>query len=170
MWLKHYLSRMEIAKRTVQRWLANSSFLESPRAARRRRPSLIDPYKRYVIADVARGISQWLAALQRTHSSRLQGFIQSYVSSLSRDITGYPQSDSTQVGFIETPKPVHKSVPIIACTAGKASLHGVLRGCLCINQRSWMRQQPRKNWHLIRQASPKRQKSLYGLAQAFHAQ
>jgi transposase len=40
-------SRIGIAGRTVQRWLAHGSFPEARR--RRRRPSLIDPYERYVL-------------------------------------------------------------------------------------------------------------------------
>jgi len=40
-------SRVGIAERTVHRWLAHGSFPEARR--RRRRPSLIDPYERYVL-------------------------------------------------------------------------------------------------------------------------
>jgi transposase len=40
-------SRMGIGERTVHRWLAHGSFPEARR--RRRRPSLIDPYERYVL-------------------------------------------------------------------------------------------------------------------------
>ena len=40
-------SRVGISGRTVQRWLAHGSFPEARR--RRRRPSLIDPYERYVL-------------------------------------------------------------------------------------------------------------------------
>ena len=39
-------SRVGIGERTVHRWLAHGSFPEARR--RRRRPSLIDPYERYV--------------------------------------------------------------------------------------------------------------------------
>jgi transposase len=40
-------SRIGISGRTVHRWLAHGSFPEARR--RRRRPSLIDPYERYVL-------------------------------------------------------------------------------------------------------------------------
>ncbi len=40
-------ARVGISGRTVQRWLAHGSFPEARR--RRRRPSLIDPYERYVL-------------------------------------------------------------------------------------------------------------------------
>ena len=40
-------SRIGISGRTVQRWLGHDSFPEARR--RRRRPSLIDPYERYVL-------------------------------------------------------------------------------------------------------------------------
>jgi transposase len=40
-------SRIGLSGRTVQRWLAHGSFPEARR--RRRRPSLIDPYERYVL-------------------------------------------------------------------------------------------------------------------------
>jgi len=40
-------SRIGVSGRTVQRWLAHGSFPEARR--RRRRPSLIDPYERYVL-------------------------------------------------------------------------------------------------------------------------
>src|SRR5712691_11083551 len=40
-------SRVGIGKRTVHRWLAHGSFPEA--RPRRRRPSLIDPYERYVL-------------------------------------------------------------------------------------------------------------------------
>ena len=41
-------SRMRIGERTVHRWLAHGSFPEARQ--RRRRPSLIDPYERYLIS------------------------------------------------------------------------------------------------------------------------
>ena len=41
-------SRVGIGERTVHRWLAHGSFPEARR--RRRRPSLIDPYERYVLS------------------------------------------------------------------------------------------------------------------------
>jgi transposase len=49
-------SRIGVSGRTVQRWLAHGCFPEARR--RRRRPSLIDPYERYVL--------QWWQAGNRT--------------------------------------------------------------------------------------------------------
>jgi len=62
-------SRIGISGRTVQRWLAHGSFPEARR--RRRRPSLIDPYERYVL--------QWWQAgnrngLQLYRELRAQGY------------------------------------------------------------------------------------------------
>jgi hypothetical protein len=71
-------SRVGLSGRTVQRWLAHGSFPEARR--RRRRPSLIDPYERYVPPVVASGKPQWLTTVSRTDSPRIQGFIQSHVS------------------------------------------------------------------------------------------
>ena len=62
-------ARIGISGRTVQRWLAHGSFPEARR--RRRRPSLIDPYERYVL--------QWWQAgnrngLQRQPDSQARGY------------------------------------------------------------------------------------------------
>jgi transposase len=62
-------SRMGIGERTVWRWLSHGSFPEARR--RRRRPSLIDPYERYVLTRWQEGCRN---GLQLHRELRAQGY------------------------------------------------------------------------------------------------
>jgi transposase len=106
-------SRVGIGERTVYRWLTHGSFPEARR--RRRRPSLIDPYERYVRRLVARGQPEWVTALPRTDLSWLQGFIQSHVQ-LPGDLAN-PSVTLIQVVSSETAKA--QEHPFVTCAAGK---------------------------------------------------
>ena len=83
-----------ISGRTVQRWLANSSFPEARR--RRRRPSLIDPYERYVL--------HWW------HEGNHNGL------QLYRDLRaqGYKGSSKAIYRYLERLRTPHRPVPLEA--------------------------------------------------------
>ena len=99
-------SRVGIGERTVHRWLAHGSFPEARR--RRRRPSLIDPYERYVF--------QWW---QEGHRNGLQLYrelkAQGYKGS-SKAMYNYlatlraPQSNSSKSSPLKAQE--RKSVPL----------------------------------------------------------
>src|SRR6266699_2072049 len=86
---------------------------------------------------MAGGIPEWLTALQRTHSSRLQGFTQSHVQ-LSSDLTD-TSIRLTQVACIETARA--QECPLVACTAGKL----LCTACylvVCVSTREAGREEP----------------------------
>lgn len=93
--------RIGVSGRTVQRWLAHGSFPEARR--RRRRPSLIDPIRALRTPVVVRGKPQWLTALSKTDSPRIQRFIQGHVS-LSGEATDTSKTLIRVVVPVETTK------------------------------------------------------------------
>lgn len=106
-------SRIGISGRTGKLWLRNGSFPEARR--RRRRPSLIDPYERYILSRWQEGCASRLTVLPRTDSSRIQRVTQSYVP-----VSGEAADPSTTligVGPIETAKV--QECPFVTCTPGK---------------------------------------------------
>jgi transposase len=99
-------SRVGIGERTVHRWLAHGSFPEARR--RRRRPSLIDPYERYVF--------QWWQEGHRNGSQlyrelKAQGYkgsskaMYNYLATLRA-----PRSNSSKSSPLKSQEP--KSVPL----------------------------------------------------------
>ena len=64
-------SRVGIGERTVRRWLAHGSFPEARQ--RRRRPSLIDPYERYVIQRLQQGCQNGSQLYRELRAQGYQG-------------------------------------------------------------------------------------------------
>src|SRR5260370_30068906 len=106
-------SRIGLGERTVHRWLAHGSFPEARQ--RRRRPSLIDPYERYVISRWQEGSRLGSQLYRELTAEALQGFTQSHVQ-LSSDLTD-TSIRLTQVASIETARAEKRS--LTACTVGK---------------------------------------------------
>ncbi len=89
-------SRVGIGERTVHRWLAYGSFPEAKR--RRRRPSLIDPYERYVL--------QWW------HEGNRNG-LQLYRELTSRGYKGSSKAMYNYLATLRTPQSDSpKSIPL----------------------------------------------------------
>src|SRR5260370_6709075 len=106
-------SRIGLGERTVHRWLAHGSFPEARQ--RRRRPSLIDPYERYVISRWQEGSRLGSQLYRELTAETLQGFTQTHVH-LSSDLTD-TSIRLTQVASIETARAETRS--LTACTVGK---------------------------------------------------
>ncbi len=152
-------SRIGIAGRTVQRWLAHGSFPEARR--RRRRPSLIDPYERYVL--------QWWQAGNRTG---LQ---------LYRELTaqGYKGSSKAMYRYLErlrTPQrhalgslsssKLQRRKRVLVSPAPLENFSAQRATWLFVCQPEKLDQTQQNELALIRQASPSAE-AAYRLAQAF---
>src|SRR5258708_20579898 len=89
-------SRVGIGERTVHRWLAHGSFPEARQ--RRRRPSLIDPYERYVL--------KWW---QEGHRNGLQ----LYRELKAQGYKGSPKAMYNYLATLRTPQPDSpESIPL----------------------------------------------------------
>src|SRR5260370_21844289 len=89
-------SRVGIGERTVHRWLRNGSWTFARR--RRRRPSLIDPYERYVL-------SRWQEGYQ--NGSQL------YKELTAQGYTGSPKAMYNYLATLRTPQSdASKSIPL----------------------------------------------------------
>ncbi len=152
-------SRIGIAGRTVQRWLAHGSFPEARR--RRRRPSLIDPYERYVL--------QWWQAGNRN------GF------QLYRALTaqGYRGSSKAMYRYLErlrtpqrhslgssSPSKPHRRKRVLASPAPLENFSAQRATWLFVRQPEKLDETQHNELALIRQASPSAE-AAYHLAQAF---
>ncbi len=152
-------SRIGIAGRTVQRWLAHGSFPEARR--RRRRPSLIDPYERYVL--------QWWQAGNRN------GF------QLYRALTaqGYRGSSKAMYRYLErlrtpqrhslgssSPSKPHRRKRVLASPAPLENFSAQRATWLFVRQPEKLDETQHNELALIRQASPSAEAAYY-LAQAF---
>jgi transposase len=87
-------SRIGIGARTVHRWLHNGSFPEARQ--RRRRPSLIDPYERYVL--------QWWQRGNRNGS-------QLYRELTDQGYRGSPKAMYNYLATLRTPEPYSPTSP-----------------------------------------------------------
>lgn len=151
-------SRMGIGERTIHRWLAHGSFPEA--RLRRRRPSLIDPYERFVI-------SRWQEGYRNgTH--------------LYKELTaqGYKGSSKAMYNYLATlrapqsdvPKPLPskprepKSVPPLSVPLGNFSARRAT--WLFVHQPEKLDETQQQELALMRQASPNAE-AAYSLAQAF---
>ncbi len=151
-------SRVGIGERTVYRWLRNGSFPEARR--RRRRPSLMDPYERYVLS--------WWQEGNSTGS-------QLYQELTSRGYKGSPKAMYNYLATLRTPqvcsstsspsKPQErKSIPPPPAPLENFSAQRATWLFVCQPEKLDERQQA--ELALIRQASPHAE-SAYCLAQAF---
>ncbi len=152
-------SRIGISGRTVQRWLAHGSFPEARR--RRRRPSLIDPYERYVL--------QWW---QQGNRTGLQ---------LYRELTaqGYKGSSKAMYRYLErlrTPQwhalgsssssKRQRRKRVLASPAPLENFSAQRATWLFVCQPEKLDETQHNELALIRQASPSAE-AAYRLAQAF---
>ena len=151
-------SRIGIGERTVHRWLHNGSFPEARR--RRRRPSLIDPYERYVL--------QWWQEGNR-HGAQL------YRDLTSRGYNGSSKAMYNYLASLRTPRAhssksspsksqERKSVPSSPAPLENFSAQRATWLFVCQPEKLGETQQ--KELALIRQASPSAE-TAYCLAQAF---
>src|SRR5260370_21564179 len=151
-------SRMRIGERTVHRWLAHGSLPEARQ--RRSRPSLIDPYERYVISRWQEG-SRLGSQLYRELTA--QGYkgspkaMYNYLATLRTPQSDTPRSlQSNPRGRKSVPSP---PAPLENFSARRATW-------LFVRQRDDLDEAQQKELGLIRQASPSAE-AAYGLAQAF---
>ena len=151
-------SRIGISGRTVQRWLAHGSFPEARR--RRRRPSLIDPYERYVLKWWQGGNRNGSQLYRELISRGYKGSSKAMYNSLATLRT--PQSDSSK----STPsRPrARKSIPSSPAPLENFSAQRATWLFVCQPEKLDERQQA--VLALIRQASPSAE-TAYSLAQAF---
>jgi transposase len=151
-------SRVGRGERTVHRWVRNGSFPEARR--RRRRPSLIDPYERYVLSWWQEGNRKG-AQLYRELTSR-----------------GYRGSSKAMYNYLATLRTPHstppksplprqrerKSIPSLPAPLENFSAQRATWLFVCQPEKRDERQ--KRELTLIRQASPSAE-TAYGLAQAF---
>ena len=150
--------RVGIGERTVYRWLAHGSFPEARR--RRRRPSLIDPYERYVISRWHEGRHSGSQLYQELRAKGYKGSRRALYSYLVTLRT--PQADASRW---PPPKPQeHKSIPSSPLPLENFSARRATRLFVCQPEKLDEIQQ--EELRLIRQASPSAE-TAYGLAQAF---
>ncbi len=151
-------SGVGIGERTVHRWLRNGSFPEARR--RRRRPSCIDPYERYVLNWWQEGnrngaqLYRELTAQGYKGSSRA---MYSYLATLrTPQVRSSKSSPSKPQGRKSTP---WSPAPLENFSAQRATW-------LFVCQPEKLDQRQQAELALIRQASPSAE-TAYGLAQAF---
>ncbi len=151
-------SRIGIGERTVHRWLRNGSFPEARR--RRRRPSLIDPYERYVL-------SRW------QEGSRLGS--QLYKELTAQGYKGSPKAMYNYLVTLRTPQSdAPKSIPlkprrrksVPSPPAPLENFSAQRATWLFVCQPEKLDQMQQEELMLIRQASSSAE-AAYGLAQAF---
>jgi len=151
-------SRVGVGERTVYRWLTRGSFPEARR--RRRRPSLIDSYERYVLS--------WWQEGNRNGSQ------------LYRELTsrGYKGSSRAMYNYLATLRPSHvrsskpspskpevrKSIPSLPVPLENFSAQRATWLFVC--QPEQLDERQKRELGLIKQASPSAEMA-YRLAQAF---
>jgi transposase len=151
-------SRIGISGRTVHRWLAHGSFPEARR--RRRRPSLIDPYERYVLNWWQEGNRNGLQLYRELTSRGYKGSSKAMYNYLATLRT--PQSDAPPSAPLKQQR--HKSVPSLPVPLENFSAQRATWLFIC--QPEKLDQIQQEELMLIRQASPSAE-AAYGLAQAF---
>ena len=151
-------SRVGIGERTVHRWLAHSSFPEAK--LRRRRPSLIDPYERYVLKwwqEGHRNGSQLYGELKAQGYKGSPKAMYNYLATLRT-----PQPDSSRPIPLKPQKP--RSVPPSPAPLENYSARHAT--WLFVRQPNDLDEMEQKELGLIRAASPSAE-DAYRLAQAF---
>jgi len=151
-------SRVGIGERTVHRWLAHGSFPEARR--RRRRPSLIDPYERYVFQwwqEGHRNGSQLYRALKTQGYKGSSKAMYNYLATLRA-----PRSNSSKSSPLKSQEP--KSVPLSPAPLENFSARRAT--WLFVRQPDELDETQQKELALICQASPSAE-AAYRLVQAF---
>lgn len=151
-------SRIGIGERTVRRWLAHGSFPEARR--RRRRPSLIDPYERYVLTwwqeDTRNGLQLYRELTARGYKGSPKAMY-NYLATLRT-----PQSLSSR----STPSKQQERQAIPSSPAPLENFSAQRATWLFVCQPEKLDEMQQKELALIRQASPSAE-TAYGLAQGF---
>ncbi len=151
-------SRVGVGKRTVHRWLAHGSFPEARQ--RRRRPSLIDPYGRYVLMWWQKGNRN---GAQLYRELTVQGYkgsrkaMYNYLATLRT-----PQAHPSKLSLAKPQG--HQSIPSSSAPLENFSAQRATWLFLC--QPENLDEMQQEELTLIRQASPSTE-TAYGLAQAF---
>jgi transposase len=151
-------SRIGISGRTVQRWLAHGSFPEARR--RRRRPSLIDPYERYVLQWWQEGNRNGLQLYRELRAQGYKGSSKAMYRYLERLRT--PQRSSLGVTPSQPQRPkggLAEPAPLENFSARRATW-------LFVRQLEDLDETQQRELALIRQASPSAE-AAYRLVQAF---
>jgi transposase len=151
-------SRIGISGRTVQRWLAHGSFPEARR--RRRRPSLIDPYERYVLQWWQAGNRNGLQLYRELRAQGYKGSSKALYRYLERLRT--PQRHSLGV----TPSKPQRRKSVLASPAPLENYSARRATWLFVCHPQELDETPHNELALIRQASPSAE-AAYRLAQAF---
>ncbi len=151
-------SRVGIGERTVRRWLAHGSFPEARQ--RRRRPSLIDPYERYVIQRLQQGCQNGSQLYRELRAQGYQGSRKAMYNYLATLRTR--QSDSPQLAPLKRRE--RKSVPLSPAPLENFSAQRATWLFVCHPDKLDETQQ--KELALIRAACPSAE-AAYRLAQAF---
>jgi transposase len=151
-------SRIGISGRTVQRWLAHGSFPEARR--RRRRPSLIDPYERYVLQWWRAGNRNGLQLYRALTAQGYKGSSKAMYRYLERLRTPHRHS----VGV--TPSNPHRRKSVQASPAPLENFSAQRATWLFVCPLDELDETQLHELALIRQASPSAE-AAYRLAQAF---
>ena len=151
-------SRIGISGRTVQRWLAHGSFPEARR--RRRRPSLIDPYERYVREWWQAGNRNGLQLYRALTAQGYKGSSKAMYRYLERLRT--PQRHSAGVA----PAKPQKRMRVLTSPAPLENFSARRATWLFVCQPDELVETQQHELALIRQASPSAE-AAYRLAQAF---
>jgi transposase len=150
--------RVGRGERTVYRWLAHGSFPQARR--RRRRPSLIDPYERYVISRWHEGRHSGSQLYQELRAKGYKGSRRAMYNYLVTLRT--PQADASRWPPLKPQE--HKSIPSSPLPLENFSARRATRLFVC--QPEKLDEMQQVELRLIRQASPSAE-TAYGLAQAF---
>ena len=151
-------SRIGLSGRTVQRWLAHGSFPEARR--RRRRPSLIDPYERYVLQWWQAGNRNGLQLYRALTAQGYKGSSKAMYRYLERLRT--PQRHS--VGVI--PSKPHRRKNVQVAPAPLENFSAQRATWMFVRHPDELDETQHHELALIRQASPNAEAG-YRLAQAF---
>jgi transposase len=151
-------SRVGIGERTVHRWLRNGSFPEARR--RRRRPSLIDPYERYVLTWWQEGNRNGLQLYRELTSRGYKGSSKAMYNYLATLRT--PQARSSK--SLPSKPRGRESIPSLPAQLENFSAQRATWLFMC--QPEKLDEMQQKELALIRQASPSAATTYY-LAQAF---
>ena len=151
-------SRAGIGERTVHRWLAHDSFPETRR--RRRRPSLIDPYERYVISRWQEGCHTGSQLYRELTAQGYKGSPKAMYNYLT--ILRPPQSDSPKLAPLK--RRVRKSVSLSPAPLENFAARRATWLFVC--QPDELDETQQKERALIKQASPSAE-AAYRFTQAF---
>jgi transposase len=150
-------SRIGIGERTVYRWLAHGSFPEAKQ--RRRRPSLIDPYERYVLNWWQQGHRNGLQLYRELKAQGYKGSPRAMYNYLATLPTSQSEESKPTLSKPQQPKRFPPPpAPLENFSARRATW-------LFVCQPDKLDETEQKELALIRSASPSAE-AAYGLAQA----